>query len=55
MFFQLNMFQKTGDVRINGRLLRKFSCYVQQLDLFCGTLTVREELIYSVGYGCSFL
>lgn len=35
-------------VPINGKLLTAVSAYVQQHDLFIGTLTVREHLIFQV-------
>ncbi|PAV79720.1 hypothetical protein WR25_19093 [Diploscapter pachys] len=42
----------SGSVTVNGveisqAEMRKISAYVQQIDLFCGTLTVREQLTYS--------
>ncbi|PAV86159.1 hypothetical protein WR25_24456 [Diploscapter pachys] len=42
----------SGSVTVNGveisqTEMRKISAYVQQIDLFCGTLTVREQLTYS--------
>ncbi|VDO99650.1 unnamed protein product [Heligmosomoides polygyrus] len=41
-----------GAVLVNGKVMtklemRRMSAYVQQIDLFCGTLTVKEQLIYS--------
>ncbi|CAD6195754.1 unnamed protein product [Caenorhabditis auriculariae] len=41
-----------GNVFVNGaevdqREMRQISAYVQQHDMFCGTLTVREQLVYS--------
>ena len=44
----------TGDVRINGRLVEsiedisRFSGYVQQDDLFIGSLKVKEHLQFQV-------
>jgi len=42
-----------GDVRVNGKPvslkeINEYSGYVQQDDLFHGTLTVREHLIFVV-------
>jgi ABC-type multidrug transport system ATPase subunit len=43
-----------GQVRINGQLVNSIeeiasiSGYVQQDDLFCGSLTVKENLIFQV-------
>ncbi|WKX95292.1 hypothetical protein Q1695_012052 [Nippostrongylus brasiliensis] len=44
--------ESKGAVIVNGKVvtkleMRHMSAYVQQIDLFCGTLTVREQLIYS--------
>ncbi|ETN71715.1 hypothetical protein NECAME_19209, partial [Necator americanus] len=41
-----------GVVMLNGKPMtkhemRSISAYVQQIDLFCGTLTVKEQLTYS--------
>ncbi|CAI2346937.1 unnamed protein product [Caenorhabditis sp. 36 PRJEB53466] len=41
-----------GDVTVNGKKvskqkMRQMCAYVQQVDLFCGTLTVREQLTYT--------
>ncbi|CCD64918.2 ABC transporter domain-containing protein [Caenorhabditis elegans] len=41
-----------GDVTVNGKKItkqkmRQMCAYVQQVDLFCGTLTVREQLTYT--------
>jgi ABC-type multidrug transport system ATPase subunit len=41
------------DIKVNGRVVKsneipEYSGYVQQLDLFIGTLTVREQLILYV-------
>ena len=41
------------DIKVNGRFVKsneipEYSGYVQQLDLFIGTLTVREQLILYV-------
>lgn len=46
----------TGDLFVNGRRvnpdeLTSRSAYVQQDDLFIGTLTVREQLVFQVGGG----
>ncbi|CAL2032003.1 unnamed protein product [Caenorhabditis brenneri] len=43
-----------GDVTVNGKKItkqkmRQMCAYVQQVDLFCGTLTVREQLTYTAG------
>jgi ABC-type multidrug transport system ATPase subunit len=40
-------------VPINGTSLTAVSAYVQQHDLFIGTLTVREHLIFQVSYSGS--
>lgn len=44
--------ESKGAVLVNGKVMtklemRRMSAYVQQIDLFCGTLTVKEQLIYS--------
>lgn len=44
--------QAEGTVLVNGeevsdREMRAMSAYVQQVDVFCGTLTVREQLRFS--------
>ncbi|KAK6054969.1 ABC transporter, ATP-binding protein [Cooperia oncophora] len=44
--------ESKGAVLVNGRPMtklemRRMSAYVQQIDLFCGTLTVKEQLTYS--------
>lgn len=44
-----------GDIRVNGMAVDKtqianISAYVQQDDLFIGTLTVREHLTFRVCY-----
>lgn len=44
-----------GKVCVNGEQLtptnmHRISCYVQQHDLFIGTLTVKEQLTYSVKF-----
>ncbi|CAI4226905.1 unnamed protein product [Auanema sp. JU1783] len=44
--------EKQGNVLVNGKTLtktqmRSISAYVQQEDVFCGTLTVKEQLTYS--------
>ncbi|CAI5441710.1 unnamed protein product [Caenorhabditis angaria] len=41
-----------GDVTVNGKKItkqkmRRMCAYVQQVDIFCGTLTVREQLMYT--------
>lgn len=46
----------SGDLFVNGRRvnpdeLTSRSAYVQQDDLFIGTLTVREQLVFQVGGG----
>ncbi|KJH50397.1 ABC transporter, ATP-binding protein [Dictyocaulus viviparus] len=48
----LKIFQYKGVVLVNGKVMTKermrcISAYVQQIDLFCGTLTVKEQLTYS--------
>lgn len=44
----------TGDVRVNGGIIGRgmssMSAYIQQEDLFIGTLTVREHLWFQVTY-----
>jgi ABC-type multidrug transport system ATPase subunit len=60
-FFELFEFKnknynlmKCGDVKINGKPLRdksqltSISGYIEKHDLFSGTLTVRETLIFQV-------
>jgi ABC-type multidrug transport system ATPase subunit len=43
-----------GDIKVNGQLVKSqkslaaISGYVQQDDLFVGTLTVKEHLIFQV-------
>ncbi|VDO34814.1 unnamed protein product [Haemonchus placei] len=44
--------ESNGAVLVNGKAMtkldmRRMSAYVQQIDLFCGTLTVKEQLTYS--------
>ncbi|EYC40681.1 hypothetical protein Y032_0601g502 [Ancylostoma ceylanicum] len=44
--------ESNGAVLVNGKAMTKYemrrmSAYVQQIDLFCGTLTVKEQLMYS--------
>ena len=44
-----------GDVKINGKkadwdLISRYSGYVQQDDLFIGTMTVREHLTFLVSW-----
>ncbi|CAD5218686.1 unnamed protein product [Bursaphelenchus okinawaensis] len=44
--------QRTGDIRVNGQILsvsqmRRITAYVQQHDVFVGSLTVREQLMFS--------
>ncbi|GMT24052.1 hypothetical protein PFISCL1PPCAC_15349, partial [Pristionchus fissidentatus] len=44
--------QATGTVRVNGitvsdRDMQMQSAYVQQVDVFCGSITVREQLVFS--------
>ncbi|KAK6013147.1 hypothetical protein OSTOST_21595, partial [Ostertagia ostertagi] len=44
--------ESKGAVLVNGKAMtkldmRRMSAYVQQIDLFCGTLTVKEQLTYS--------
>ncbi|KAF8363920.1 wht-4, partial [Pristionchus pacificus] len=44
--------QATGTVKVNGvtvsdREMQMQSAYVQQVDVFCGSITVREQLIFS--------
>lgn len=44
--------EKTGEIRVNGEAvdytqIRRISAYVQQIDVFVGSLTVREQLKYS--------
>jgi ATP-binding cassette, subfamily G (WHITE), eye pigment precursor transporter len=44
-----------GDIKINGKHatqedINRYSGYVQQNDLFIGTLTVREHLTFLVKY-----
>ena len=45
----------SGKIKINGqevgKRIKSFSAYVQQEDLFIGTLTVREHLMFQVR-GC---
>ena len=42
----------SGKIKINGqevgKRIKSFSAYVQQEDLFIGTLTVREHLMFQV-------
>lgn len=45
--------ERTGHVTVNGdeltpKQMRRISAYVQQVDMFIGTLTVREQLQFSV-------
>ena len=49
-----------GDVKINGKiadwdLITRYSGYVQQDDLFIGTMTVREHLTFLVSFNKSIL
>uniref|UniRef100_A0A1I7UKV6 ABC transporter domain-containing protein n=1 Tax=Caenorhabditis tropicalis TaxID=1561998 RepID=A0A1I7UKV6_9PELO len=51
---ETNGVEYRGDVTVNGKKvskqkMRQMCAYVQQVDLFCGTLTVREQLTYTVG------
>jgi len=47
----------TGQVRVNGGRIgsgmSSMSAYIQQEDLFIGTLTVREHLWFQVSYSFS--
>ena len=48
----LGKLQVSGEVRVNGHVtdlnINSMSAYVQQEDLFIGTLTVREHLTFNV-------